>query len=250
MNEKINNILNEYLSKIKNFDKSFSNYFNINTWFEIVDKILNTVNINDLNIEPIIHPIDKLKLLRYKKSNSNWNYGNIFLNEKYKNKICTNVKKITFYSLYPNLIIRLADNNIINFNNNKYYIVFKYLFNNRSKFKEYNSYIMVKIMINYFYGILVCENSPSYNKKKLVNCQKFENFDIYKYGIYGNILEKLGDNLIYLDTDEFFYKGDYEFNFNLSFEIENIQQLLIFQNKKYVEVSKNGTKFIGFKKIE
>jgi hypothetical protein len=247
MIEKINDILSEYLEKIKDF-KNIS-YFNINTWFEIVDKISYEININDLNIEPIIHPIDKLKLLRYKQSNNIWNYGNIYLNDKYQNKICTNVKKITFYSLYPNLIIRLADNDIIKFNNNKYYLFFKYLYTNRAKFKEYNTYIMVKIMINYFYGILSGESLQYFKNEKLINCQNFENFDIYKYGIYGNILNKLGDNLIYLDTDEFYYKGDYEFNFNLLFEIEDIDQLLIFQKKRYVEICNGTTKIKGFKTL-
>lgn len=249
MIEKINDILNEYLSKIGDFNKSFNNYFKINTWFEIADKILNTVNINDLNIEPYIHPIDKLKLLRYKHTANDWNYGNVYLNDYYQNKICTNIKKLTFYSLYPNLIIRLADNDIINFNNNEYYLLFKYLYHNRSKFKEYNTYIMVKIMINYFYGILSGESLQYFKNEKLINCQNFENFDIYKYGIYGNILNKLGDNLIYLDTDEFYYKGDYEFNFNLLFEIEDIDQLLIFQKKRYVEICNGTTKIKGFKTL-
>ncbi len=247
MNEKINNILEEYYTKIGDFNTHLNKFFNINIWFEIADKILANVNINDLIIEPNIHPIDKLKLLRYKHTANDWNYGNVFLNDFYQNKICENIKKLTFYSLYPNLIVRLADNDIINFNNNEYYLLFKYLYHNRAKFKEYNTYILVKILINYFYGIVSGESSPTYYRKKLINCKNFENFDIYKYGIYGNILNKLGDNLIYLDTDQFYYKGEHEFNLNLTFEIDNIDKFIIFQKKKYVEISGEGTKIKGFK---
>ena len=132
MEEQIHNILKEY-SKLDFSNLSTSpSQFSSKTWFEIANKILQSVNVKDLYIEPNIDIIAKLKFYREQKNLKKSGYQletfpNIYLNEKYIEKICKNIKLFTFNSYYPTLIIKLVDNNILSINNMDYYTIFKYM---------------------------------------------------------------------------------------------------------------------------
>jgi hypothetical protein len=135
----------------------------------------------------------------------------------------------------------LIDNNILKLDKN-YYTVFKYLYKNRVEFKKnMDSYIVVKMFINYFYGILT-------NKKEnKLNCENMFNFEYYKLFLYNKIKKQLQNDLIYIDTDTFYYKGDYDFNFDIPYEIENVKEFIIFKKKKYISKINNETEYHGFK---
>lgn len=239
MNEKINDILREYqiepCGKVELQEK-----FNSKIWFEIADKILKSIKLEDLIIKPIDDSVTKLKFYRQKHLIDFSESERIYLNSKYTEKVCQNIKSLTFSSFYPILLIKLIDNHIITLDNEKYYIVFKYLYTNKSQFKNTNNYFIVKIFINYFYGIL------SSDKITKLNSKNFENFDIYQFIIYDEIKNKLKNDLIYLDTDTFYYFGDYDWSFDIPYKIENVDQLLIFRKKKYFEVINGTPHYHGF----
>jgi hypothetical protein len=242
--EKITSILEEYY---KNLDEPKK--ITIPKWFDIAEEILKNIDINDLYIEDKSISILKLKFYRDKKlqynqkelSNTYWNHGNVYLNDSYKEKICTNVKMLEFNSMYPTLLIRLIDNDIIKLKNKKNYTVFKFLFTNRIKFKQnIESYYIVKYFINFYYGVI---SHDSYI------CENFENFEIYKHLLYINIKNKLKNDLIYLDTDEFFYiDNNYTFEFGIPYEIKSVNSFIPFQKKKYIYYESNQIYFRGFKR--
>ena len=127
MNKKIYDILKEYytrnnltstsgLSKTKTLQ---------DTWFEISDDIFKNVYINKLYIESTI---DEVEVLKYIKNRNTELLSNVYLNDFYKEKICKNIKSLTFYSFYPALLVKLVDNNIIHIKNMNYYLLFKYLY--------------------------------------------------------------------------------------------------------------------------
>ena len=101
MEEQIHNILKEY-SKLDFSNLSTSpSQFSSKTWFEIANKILQSVNVKDLYIEPNIDIIAKLKFYREQKNLKKSGYQletfpNIYLNEKYIEKICKIIKLFTF----------------------------------------------------------------------------------------------------------------------------------------------------------
>jgi len=253
MNEKINNILSEYSEIVAEFRTATKFSPMIGIWFEIADKIINQVNIEDLYIPVITNDIETLKYYREKKLDNrstmelvdDYISNNVYINETYTEKVCLDIKRLTFNSLYPLILIKLIDNNIIKMDNN-YYTVFKYLYKNRIKFKEnMNNYLVVKMFINYFYGIISNEEKKDHNKK--LNCENFYHFNYFKFFLYNTIKTQLNDDLIYLDTDMFYYKGEHQFNFDIPHEIENVQEFLIFRKKKYIEKINNITGYHGFK---
>lgn len=255
MNEKIDNILSEYYEIVVENLNSVKFTPMTKIWFEMADKIINQINIEDLYIPVIPNDIETLKFFRKRKLDDKSNNElsaneipnniseNVYLNTLYYEKVCLNIKLLTFNSLYPTILIKLIDNNIIKMENNNYYTIFKYLYVNRTKFKTSNNYIVVKLFINYFYGILAGDERH-YNK---INCKNFHHFDYYKYLLYNTIKKQLNDDLIYFDTDVIYYKGDHQFNFGIPFEIEDVQEFLIFRKKKYIEKIDNVTRFHGFK---
>jgi len=244
MNEKIYNILKEYyiknnLTPTSGVSKTKSLQ---DVWFEISDDIFKKIDMNDLCIESSVNEVEVLKF--YKDNNKDIS-SNIYLNEFYKEKICRNIKCLTFYSFYPALIVKLVDNNIISINNMNYYLLFKYLYVNRKHFKNTDVYVIVKIMINTFYGLLVSD------KITKINSHNIYNFDKYKSLMLDDIKLKLKTDLIYFDTDKFYYiDNNYNFDYDIPFEIEDIKEFLIFRMKKYITVNENGIiSYHGFKTL-
>lgn len=251
--EKITSILDEYYNSNSVIES------NITNWFKIADKILENIDIKDLYIENDSDSVLKLKFYRDKKLqynqrdilnmlNTSWRHGNVYLNENYKEKVCTNIKMIEFNSMYATLLIKLIDNDIITLKNKKYYTFFKFMVINRVKFKKnLGSYYICKMLINFFFGLLTYEYSHTEHEK--IGCRNFENFEIYKHLLYINIKNQLKNDLIYLDTDQFFYiDNNYTFNFDIPYEIENIDEFIIFRKKKYIKIINRQTHYEGFKK--
>jgi len=244
MNEKIYNILKEYyiknnLTPTSGVSKTKSLQ---DVWFEISDDIFKKIDMNDLCIESSVNEVEVLKF--YKDNNKDIS-SNIYLNEFYKEKICRNIKCLTFYYFYTDLIFKLVDNNIIYINNINYYLLFKYLYVNRKHFKNTDVYVIVKIMINTFYGLLVSD------KITKINSHNIYNFDKYKSLMLDDIKLKLKTDLIYFDTDKFYYiDNNYNFDYDIPFEIEDIKEFLIFRMKKYITVNENGIiSYHGFKTL-
>lgn len=259
MKEKITNILKEYYQSLKSNNKvSISNKINFQSehWFEIADKILENTDILSLYPDNTNSNSEKINLIKIRfcrlksKKYLNYNIDNIFekiknglyINNKYKENICLNVKKFNFISLYPNIIEILIDNDILNINNKNYYFVFKYFKNNKNEYIDSECKYIINCIINYFFGIL--------NHKSLYS-SNFENFFIYRDIIYNQIKDKLKNDLIYLDTDMFFfYDNNYNFNFKLQYYIDDVQELIVFRNKKYIEKCDNIINYHGFRFYE
>jgi len=235
MKDKIYNILKEYCIAHNIIPEKRE--LKRQNWFEIANNILKEININDLYIEPIINDIDKIKFLRNKKTSKFFN-SNVELNTKYQESVCKNIKTLTFYSLYPTLIIKLVDNNIMKIENVNHYTLFKYLFINRAYFKNTDMYYIIKIFTNYFYGIYYSDKT-------------FENFNMYRSFLYQSFKNLLKDNLIYYDTDTVYYFDDnYTFNYDLPYEIEELKEFIIFRKKKCIEIDNNNNiKYKGFRQV-
>jgi len=219
MNKKIYNILKEYIEKNPSSTM----------WFEIANKILDSVSSEDLYIKPKIDEIAKLKFYRLKKLELLQHQSNCELNSKYKEIHLKNIKKLELNSFYPNILEFLFDNKINTLNSNlyKYYIIFKYFKNNRIDYKKYcvdnpkeiNISYVINIMINMFYGILFNPNYDLYYKENL------KNFNNYKFILIKNIKNELLDDLIYYDTDIFFYKGEHNLKLKIPHEIKMLMIL-------------------------
>ena len=125
-----------------------------------------------------------------------------------------------------------------------YYTIFKYIFSNIKYFKNKESYMVAKIFINYFYGILVS------SKITQIHSENFENFEKYIYLITNYIKNYLKDDLIYFNTDCFYYfDKNYKFNLEIPHEIENVNEFIIFRKNKYIELIDNNLHYRGFKEF-
>lgn len=160
-----------------------------------------------------------------------------YINKKCIEKIQTDVSRLSFNMMYPNIILNLYHNGEIEVSVTEYMVLFEFMVNNRKAIYlaglTGQGYMLLKILINGFYG----------------QCRKINSIifvsDIGKIvNYYKNVIEKLaysGSNLIYANVDELFYDDTSQNEveetikiLNLPYEIEDGMNAYFIGRQRYI----------------
>lgn len=154
--------------------------------------------------------------------------GKSWINENYQYQFLENVWKVSFKQMYPNIMIQMAKNGIIELEN-------------RDRIEEALSFSDKKLSNDIIYGLLHKQNQMNFYLTK-----------VYVEAIYDEILEDHFDKMIYIDTDVFFTKElfDLEKYCQLGFEVDITDIFYFYKKKKYFIQNEGNSKFSGFTKSQ
>jgi hypothetical protein len=179
-----------------------------------------------------------MKLIeRYKLDvdNPKGNGGFVWINSLFIEILTSDVKMLTFESLYSSLIVRLYDGGYIPKSEERQIEKIKYYLDNKTvlKLTDTNKYEELRVFTNGYYGRLGYWNK---NLSDLVTQ--------YTYQMWEDILDRNKTSnkitIVYIDTDRIFFKGDLDlFDIDFKYEIENIDQIYFKRVKQYI-ISKDG----------
>lgn len=234
-------LLNQQNFTIEQFTLKSLNRFSIkdfnNVFLSFIDYFFDSYQINDLEIS------------------NNRSYGTTLINDKLRNYWHTNICKISFDLLYPNIIVKLYENGKLKFNIDEFAIIYSFMVKNINIIKNHKnitdiSKLLFKFLINYTYGAL---SNP-----------KFSNFYVDKHRL---ICEYINhplvtfkndyiDNIIYVDTDEVYLdfltkeiKEQFDW-LELPYEIEYGINGFFLQKKKFIIDNNNNCKVRGIREYK
>lgn len=152
--------------------------------------------------------------------------GKSWINENYQHQFLENIWEISFKQMYPNIMLQMEKNGIIELEN-------------VDKIKEALSLSDKKLGNNILYGLLHKQNQMNFYLTK-----------VYLEAIYDEILEDHFDKMVYIDTDVFFTKElfDLEKYCQLEYEFERIDLSYFYKKKQYCKQIGADLRFYGFTK--
>lgn len=176
-----------------------------------------------------------------------------YLNPFIKDVALKNVNELSFNSLYPNIICGIVEAGLHNNLKDvepppgfpttsgiiKKLVEFKEKFEafqrNRVDLKKNSPYryAEIKAEINKFYGELYYMFPNDKKNYAFIVTEYLKNY-------YEDLLECNPNTILYIDTDTIYYTGEINLlDFNIPFEIENIDYIMFSDKKKYA-MSKNN----------
>lgn len=250
--KEIISILENYVNNFESFDED--NYpigWNENNWKEISSLITNSLKNYNLIKKDNSELKDKIKDFEL-KMNSTIIGPYEGLNSKYTGYLIENVNYLRFNSLNPEAFLFLIKNKIISIPE-EYEKGISYIIENYNKLKNKLSkkaLSIVKIFKNHIYLLI--------NQKK-IECDNPYYLSYFTNIILYDIHTQLGENVIYSNVDECFFKNgskiiklllkDYFNDFDIGYEINNIEKFMIFDYRKYIIINNGEINIKGFKKI-
>jgi len=233
-------LLNQQNYTIDNFDH------NVNNPNRFSLKDFNKVFLLFVN-----HFFDSYEIIDIEISDSR-SFGTTLINDDMKEYWHTNICKISFNALYPNIISKLWKNGKLKFNINEFAIIYSFMVDNIYNIKNHKdmtniSKLLFKFLINYTYGAI---SNP-----------KFSNFYVDKHHyiceyIHHPLVKYKNDyidNIIYVDTDEiyldfFTYEIKEQIDWlELPYEIEYGINGIFFRKKRFILDKSKTCKVKGFR---
>ena len=156
------------------------------------------------------------------------NSGFIWTNELEKNKVILNCKKLEWDSLYPNIILQLTNEGLIELEDSKKRDL-KYFLENKAtlKISDPDMYNVYKINSNRLYGELF-HNTPLYASLITTYIKMY----------YTEILRN-NPNIFYVDVDQVYYTGEIDYfdllDLGIEYKITDINGFFFSAKKKYIE---------------
>lgn len=160
-------------------------------------------------------------------------------NADYKELLLKPVSSLSFSSLYPRIIVALAEQLQ---SNDKDVRILKFLIENRGELKQMIGkipYALLKIWLNYYYGVK-CKDANT-----LVNHENVKSAARY---LLERVVSHLGRNMVYADTDEIYFTGnlskqtltflDYA---GFPYEIQEHKAGIFFSKKKFILIEGEST---------
>jgi hypothetical protein len=177
----------------------------------------------------------KNRLLLQEPTNS----GFVWINELEKNKIILNCKKLEWDSLYPNVIIQLSNENLIELEDSKKRNL-KYFLENKAILKiiDHDMYNVLKYQVNRLYSELLINNS-SYTSLITTYIKMY----------YTEILQN-NPNIFYVDVEQVYYTDEIDYfdllDLGIEYKITDINAFFFSAKKRYIEISDGVTIHKGF----
>ena len=169
--------------------------------------------------------------------------GKVWLNEDYVNSSISNLEVITFNLVYPKLITKIVETNLENFNEVYSKLIEIYYSDKDVKLKEY---------INMTYGCLQNPKCMIYSKNIHLVPNRLNK-------ILSDILSEFKGHIIYIDTDQIFFRNFDEirerfekyFNkinkYDLTYFYEKSKFGLFISKKQYIIEENGNIKIKGMK---
>lgn len=170
--------------------------------------------------------------------------GFCYINENHKEKELDNLIEVSFNHLYSNLIIKLYKQNEIFFNSVEFAYFYEFLLINYDSIKSSpnineKTLIIFRGIVNAFFGYSI----GVFGRKSYYHF--FGNSSLittYTYPIYDKLTEKYSDNIVYIDTDSFYFKNiniddinDFLSDYDLPYIITTDISALFLNKKRYIE---------------
>jgi hypothetical protein len=161
--------------------------------------------------------------------------GKVWINKDYVNSSISNLEVITFNLVYPKLIIKIVETNLENFNEVYSKLIEIYYSNKHFKLKEY---------INMTYGCLQNPECMIYSKNIHLVPNRLNK-------MLSDILSEFKGHIIYIDTDQIFFRNFDEIRERFEKYFNNINKYELtyfsekskfglFISKKYYIIEENG----------
>lgn len=169
--------------------------------------------------------------------------GKVWINEDYVNSPISNLEVITFNMVYPKLITKIVETNLENFNEVYSKLIEIYCLDKNIELKKY---------INMTYGCLQNPECMIYSKNIQLVPNKLNN-------MLSHILSEFKGHIIYIDTDQIFFRNFDEirerfekyFNninkYDLTYFSEKSKFGLFIAKKKYIIEENGNIKIKGMK---
>lgn len=169
--------------------------------------------------------------------------GKVWINENYVNSSISNLEVITFNLVYPKLITKIVETNLENFNEVYSKLIDIYYLDKDVKLKEY---------INMTYGCLQNPECMIYSKNIHLVPNRLNK-------MLSDILSEFKGHIIYIDTDQIFFRnfdeirGRFEKYFNninkygLTYFSEKSKFGLFISKKRYIIEENGNIKIKGMK---
>ena len=185
-----------------------------------------------------------------------WEYGcGAFCekNEVYKEKVISNINYFTFNSYYGNIIRYLYQINMFKVSDD-IIIPYSFIIKESDKINLLSSpeeWSIFKLYKNFFYGYLIT------SKKSIsIESEGSENISFFSNWLMSELYSKIGQNMVYADTDSLYYIGDIKHpkyimnnifkNFDMPYQIKTLNSFICFGKKKYIEINDGDIKLRGF----
>lgn len=201
-----------------NLDTPGFTNLNINQWLIITDELLNEFYPDNKFID--IEILDNPKL-----------GGMCWINDDYKQKYIENFTEIQFKKIYTKIICLLFYRGKLIFNNDRFGELFSFISENLENFSEIKH--IMNFWLNMTFGI--------YTTSKEIKYKCNDMFQVTKYArlMWNDILNKFKSNIIYIDTDVIYLKGNFDFEkllkqinrYKLPYKINDIQNGLFIEKK-------------------
>ena len=167
------------------------------------------------------------------------NRGFIWTNELEKNKVILNCKKLEWDFLYPNIILQLSNENLIELESCKKRDL-KYFIENKATLyiSDPDMYNVYRINSNRLYGEL------------LYNTTLYAHLVTTYVNLYYTELIQNNPNIFYIDVDAIYYTGEIDYfellDLCINYKITVIDSFIFSAKKRYIEITNSVTKAIGY----
>jgi len=212
------------------------------------------INFWNISWEKLLDNFFESKTKNIIYDNNTINHGIVKFNDDYKNIEINDFRQITFSNLYPNIIIKLNDENKIKFNIEEYGIIYKFIVENYDNIK--NNYIDEDIRMkwcamknamfgcsNYFKSIVnYSQFFKDYNNDNKINI-----VSNYMYDFFNDIFNKYDKYIININTDGIYFFDNIPNSFYLDidkiefkYDISDLYDGRFINYHRFILKDKNG----------
>jgi len=177
------------------------------------------------------------------REKNNFDSGVILLNKKMTNVWMKDITEVQFIHLYPNIIIKLWEQELLKFNIKEFGVLFKFLVENKESIKDKlmgNNKSLLNFIINYTY-------SAGTNNNSIIKVDGLNLVIPYYKDVLIDLFDNYPNNLIYIDTDVIYFDfldkvilNKYILPLQLPYKIEYHPGIFIMKKKSYILETKDG----------
>jgi hypothetical protein len=182
------------------------------------------------------------------REKNNFDSAVILLNKKMTNVWMKDITEIKFISMYPNIIIKLWEQELLKFNIKEFGVLFKFIVHNKELIKEKltnRNKGLLNFIINYTYGAV-------HNTNSIIKVDGLNLIISYYKDTLISLYDNYPNNVFYVDVDTIFLDfldktilDKYITPLDLPYVIEHHSGIFLMKKKNYILQTKDGIKTYG-----
>ena len=174
-------------------------------------------------------------------NSTNYKGGYDWINTHIRGVLIEKVCEVSFICLYPKVILKLKENNLLDHVDidPEIYVKVQYFIDNRLSLKSnLDNYTELKKYVNNIFSKMGSDKSL-----KVIGL-----ISQYMYQFYDELIQANESNILYIDTDTIFFAND---NFDmldidLEYDCDTVEMIVFQDRKRYAYVSNDEIKTQGF----